>query len=548
MMKRILAILLSIFICLSFSACRGGSGKDDSGDYTLAVDADTPYAETVTFTKGVVNSPGMFSAGQTYENNPYTNYVKEHMNIETKVAWEVNGELYQQKIALSIANNNIPDVMLVDRNIFNQLLENDLIQDMTSSYNNYISPFLKEQFDSFNGLPFEEVTVDGKIMGIPSPIGHAGHNVLWIRKDWLDTVGMEEPKTLDDVIAVAKAFVEKDPGGNGPGNTVGMSCNSNVYSGYASRMGFDTIFSSMGAYPANWLMKDGKPTYGSVASEMKPVLQILANLYKEGVLDKEFALRRGDDHDALLASGRLGMHFGMWWPASGVTSTFQNNPNADWIALSAPVNSSGNLSVPENDPLKGILVVRKGYKHPEAIIKALNSQYEILRGYGEDGAAAYEEFNEEFPPWNAMPIELDIAFSDALGRIYKDFENALEANDSSVLKIPGYKSAFESVQKYLAKPNTNWADVQTYQSRIVGTRAAVADNIKYVPVSFYGQTKTMDSKWSALAKLEVESIVQIIMGEKPVSYFDNFASQWHSSGGQEILDEIADYRAKHGMK
>jgi len=116
------------------------------------------------------------------------------------------------------------------------------------------------------------------------------------------------------------------------------------------------------------------------------------------------------------------------------------------------------------------------------------------------------------------------------------------------LKIPGYKSAFESVQKYLAKPNTNWADVQTYQSRIVGTRAAVADNIKYVPVSFYGQTKTMDSKWSALAKLEVESIVQIIMGEKPVSYFDNFASQWHSSGGQEILDEIADYRAKHGMK
>lgn len=545
MKKRVLAMLLSGLLCLSFSACDNKPSESQTRSY--AGDATTRYEETVTFTKGVISSPGMFPAGQSYENNPYTNYVKEQMNIETKVAWEVNGEVFNQKMALAIANGTIPDVMLVDRTFFNQLLENDLIEDMTDVYNNYISPFLKEQYDSFDGLPFEEVTVDGRIMGIPSPIGHHGHNVLWIRQDWLDTLGMDVPKTLDEIIAVAKAFMEKDPGGNGAGNTIGLSCNANVYSGYNSRMGLDTIFSSMGAYPGNWIMRDGKLTYGSVAPEMKPVLEFLAGLYKEGVLDKEFALRRGEDHDALLASGRLGMHFGVWWPATGVTSTYQTDSEAEWTAVSAPVNSEGKLMLPENDPVSKILVVRKGYEHPEAIIKALNSEYEILRGYGEAGKAAYAEHSADFPPWNAMPIELDISYSDALVRIYDDFQNALEKNDSSVMKTPGYESAFESVQRYLVKPNVDWADVQTYQARILGTGAATADNVDYVPTYFYGQTKTMDSNWAALAKLEVETLVQIIMGDKPVDYFDTFVSQWYSSGGQTILDEIAAYRTERGL-
>lgn len=546
MLKRVLAILVGVpMLCLSLSAC--DNGPAESKTYSYAGDASTPYEETVTFTKGVIGTPGMFPAGQSYENNPYVNYVKEQMNIETKVAWEVTGEVYNQKVALAIANGDLPDVLVVDRNFFNQMVENDLIADMTDAYNYYISPFLKEQFDTFNGLPFEEVTVDGRLMGIPGPIGHYGHNVLWIRQDWLDALDLEVPQTLDEIVKVAKAFMEKDPGGNGPGQTVGLSCNSSVYSGYNSRMGFDTIFYTMGAYPGNWIKRDGKLTYGSIAPEMKPALQFLADLYKEGVIDKEFALRMGGDHDSLLASGRLGMHFGVWWPASGVTSTYQNDPEAEWTAVSVPVNADGKLTLPENDPLSKIVVVRKGYEHPEAIIKALNAQNEILRGYGEAGAAAYAEHSAEFPPWNAMPIEIDVSYNDALKRIYADFENALEANDASVMETPGYESAFESVQRFLVKPNGDWADVQTYQARMVGTPAAIADNVEYIPTYFYGQTETMVSNWAALAKMETETLVQIVMGDKPVDYFDTFAERWLSAGGQTILDEIAAYRAERGL-
>lgn len=575
-MRKALSIFLVLMLCISLAACNGttepqepgtdspssssevasGESDSDAGDVPsetadeggeAAWDAYSPYPETVSFTKGVVNSPGMFPEGQTYEDNPYTNYVKEQFNIETQVAWEIDGENYDQKIALSIANGDIPDVMLVNRKLFNQLVENDLIQDMTEAYESCISPFLKEQYDTFGDRLFSEVSVDGKIMGIPSVSYHGGHNVLWIRQDWLDAVGGEVPTTLDEVVELARVFMEKDPGGNGAGKTIGLTANPDVYSGYSNRMGLDTVFSSMGAYPGWWVMKDGTPTYGSVAPEMKPVLQLLSELYAEGVLDKEFALRKGEDMDALLASGRLGMHFGVWWPAGGVTSAFENDPDAEWTAVSAPVNADGKLAIPENDPVSQIIVVRKGYEHPEAIIKALNGGYDIMRGNGEAGAEAYAQYKDELPPWNALPIAIDITYDDALTRIYQDFENALETGDASVMVTPGYTGAFESVQRYLENPNQDWADVQTYQARIIGTGAAVADNIERVPVAFYGQTATMDSKWSALTKLETETLVQIIMGEKPLDYFDEFVAQWYSLGGQEIVDEIIAYREERGM-
>ena len=44
----------------------------------------------------------------------------------------------------------------------------------------------------------------------------------FIRKDWLDKLGLEQPKTIDDFYNVLKAFKEQDPDGNGANDTYGM--------------------------------------------------------------------------------------------------------------------------------------------------------------------------------------------------------------------------------------------------------------------------------------------------------------------------------------
>ena len=59
---------------------------------------------------------------------------------------------------------------------------------------------------------------------------------------------------------------------------------TSVYGGYNSWWGFDSIFSSFGAYPGSWLEKDGKAVYGSTLPEVKDALSLMARWYREGIL------------------------------------------------------------------------------------------------------------------------------------------------------------------------------------------------------------------------------------------------------------------------
>ncbi|GJM75796.1 hypothetical protein HMSSN036_80120 [Paenibacillus macerans] len=60
-------------------------------------------------------------------------------------------------------------------------------------------------------------------MAIPTTEISHGPGVLWLRKDWMDKLGLKEPKTLEDVENIITQFIEKDPGGNGPGKRLDSS-------------------------------------------------------------------------------------------------------------------------------------------------------------------------------------------------------------------------------------------------------------------------------------------------------------------------------------
>ncbi|HZG75439.1 MAG TPA: extracellular solute-binding protein, partial [Paenibacillus sp.] len=396
-MKRSLAISVSLMIAF-LTACSGaGNGGDpaqtpsESADQPAAegeggerVDPFGKYEETVTFTTGrrtIANHN--LPEGDTLENNGYSRYVLSRINVKVESAWEVDPSTYAEKVALSISSGDIPDVMLVDRKTFKQMLDAGVLEDLTDAFNDALAPSIRDFYDSYGGRLLSQTTIDGKIMGIPGTQLGGGHNMLWIRQDWLDRLGLEPPKTLDDVIAVAKAFMEKDPGGNGPGQTVGLVASSTVAGIYNSMLGLDTIFTLYGAYPKQWIRDaSGNVVYGSTTPEMKEALRKLSEMYQSGIIDKEFALRKADDANALLASGKAGLMFGAWWaPYWPLSDTIKNNPKADWRPYLAPLDEGGKLKIYTQDPVNEILVVRKGYPHPEAIVKVLNAENELHFGW-----------------------------------------------------------------------------------------------------------------------------------------------------------------------
>jgi multiple sugar transport system substrate-binding protein len=73
-------------------------------------------------------------------------------------------------------------------------------------------------------------------------------NVLLVRKDWLDKLGLQAPKTWDDVAAVAKAFTTQDPDGNGKADTYGLAVPGSTARGYTSWFWSSFLYSAGGDF------------------------------------------------------------------------------------------------------------------------------------------------------------------------------------------------------------------------------------------------------------------------------------------------------------
>lgn len=61
---------------------------------------------------------------------------------------------------------------------------------------------------------------------------------------WLTKLGLETPKTFDDVVAIAREFKNNDPDGNGENDTWGLGlCNEmSDYSGFGTAEGVLNAF------------------------------------------------------------------------------------------------------------------------------------------------------------------------------------------------------------------------------------------------------------------------------------------------------------------
>lgn len=570
MRKRILTTLLASIMVLSVTSCGNGNdtGTADSQtdnkpensssagstgtcqDTGCIWDEFTPYEETVTFSKVTstlpYDQPGKET--DTYLDNPFTRHVKERVNVEATSKWAVDPNNAEQKMSLAIATGDLPDMMMIsDDNTFNQLVENDLIWDLTEVYDKCLSPWLKEQYDEYGDALFNQVTVDGKLMALPGTNIALDHPLLWIRQDWLDKLDLSMPQTIEDIEKTAKAFVESDIGGNGTiGLTIALPNTGTIYGGYGSECTIDPIFAAFGAFPGSWIERDGEAVWGSILPENKDALAKLAQWYQDGILDKEFAVRKDEDRQGLIASSRLGMGTAKQWALQGTDKSIQNDPEAEWSIASAPVNAEGKNVCAAGNPLSGRLCISKSYEHPEAIIKAMNAGYEMLRCHGEEGTKAYNQMLEEAPglSWGNMPVNINMGPKYYIADIHNDIAQALEKNDREAMEIKEFRDIYDLVKFNIDHPKEDPVAWQKYMQRMPGAEAAMDENHEDYPVAYYGTTPTMSTKWAALTKMETETYLQIIMGEKPVDEFDNFVKQWLAMGGQEITDEVNELRVK----
>ena len=506
------------------------------------------YPETITYTLGKMtgeNNSNM-PENDTYENNAYTRYLKNKLNIQNKNAFEDIGSNYDNMLNIAISEDNIPDVMVVDDYSYLKLLvENDMIEDLSDVYEKCASERIKDIYKSYGNEILDNVTFDGKLMALPETNIANGPNMLWLRKDWMDKLGLEPPKTFDDAINIIREFIEKDPGNNGKGKTIGLACSPELTNErkYSNTGTVDVIFALFNSYPDQWIKdEDGNIVYGSVQNESKKALSYLNELYRNGILDKQFLLRNQNNIKDIIEQGQCGAFFGLWWsPNNPLMSSLNYDRSANWQPFMMPTNDDGSTSFCSQNPSNKFIVVRKGYEHPEIVMKECSVLFDYFNNNNKEAHEIMQYYANNVDP-TARPFAVNIDYKDALIDCYKNITAVLNGEkDVNDLQLIEY-SYYEQCRRYLKNPNeASVEDWAAYTSRISATSLLVNSNLNNVETYFFNkETKTMSKVWWKLKELEKQAYLKIITGEEPIDYFDKFVSEWYKQGGDIVTSEVRD--------
>ncbi|MGI6019015.1 MAG: extracellular solute-binding protein [Marvinbryantia sp.] len=494
--------------------------------------------------------------GLSVDNNQYTDYLLENYNIKVVVDWTAaNGNDYNQKVALCIASNTLPDAMLVNREYLIKSAKSGQLYDITELFQEMQSPQVKEVMDSTNGEAIKEASVDGRQYAIPAvEVEAVGVQMLTIRQDWLDECELEAPKTLADVENIAKVFMEKKPAGEDTIAIAGPDKNTSLYPSFqdtgSTTGGFEAAFSANDAYPGLFLKDDSNNvTYGTNTVETRETLQLLADWYAKGYIDPEMGTR--DSTVELINSGKVGMFFGAWWvPGYGIGDAYRNEPDANW--QSYPILSDdGKYNVRTGSSTSGYCVINKNASEDvaKAIIIMANA---LLRDES--------KFDVSEQPLVFWPVRTLMAPADECEYTYHELIKVLEgettpedyqgvtnaykllANDVSVVKetIPGYESGKQlSIEDFNMD---NFGNFQRMYSLMIGDRPYATTPVdKKVRSCIFSQTETMEAKWSNLLSMEKEMAMKVVTGKSDISAYDEFVEKWMAEGGETILQEVTEF-------
>ena len=513
--------------------------------YTARTTPYGKYPEQLTYTLGKLSGANNSNLpdGETYENNAYTRLLNERLNVQNQDVFEAMDEQYTDNVTMVIAQNDLPDVMIVeDLDELQYLVDNDMIADLTDSYNNCMSDTIKNIYGSYGRDILDVVTFDGKIMAIPETNISDGPNLIWLRKDWMDALGLSAPRTLSDVEEIIRQFKEKDPGHNGTGNTVGLVCDTSLCGGcgYSSEYTLDIIFAAYGAFPKQWIYdEDGNVVYGSVQPEAKEALAHIHELYKEGILDQDFLMRTSSNLIELIVDGQCGSFFGPWWaPNNPLMQAVEQNKDAEWQPYLIATEESGLTSYHTQNPSGKYIVVRKGYEYPEIACKIVSVLFDYLRYNDRDNQEIVDYYKENVDP-TARPFAINVDYNNALqicyGELNHVFSGDKSADDLNVLEY----SYYEACESYLKDAeNASAEDWAAYTSRITACKILNDGRTNKVESLYFGETETMVTDWWSLENLESDTYLKIVTGESSLDEFDRFVENWYQNGGETITKEV----------
>lgn len=522
--KSLSLLIIAVLVLTMLAACGSGNngesnnGNKNSGNTTNNTSAnagknesdnaskESKEPEEPAVIKVFMTGGAKFPDGQDINNNPWTKMIEEENNVDLQIDYgPAAADEFMNKLTLKFASNDIPDLFIIPSSYQTWLMENAELGALMN---------LGGKVDAYPNLmnavypdAWEAATYDGSPYAIPVlNDGNKATDNVYIRKDWLDKLKLDVPKTLEEYEAVARAFRDEDPDGDGKADTYGMIA-------YDNMLGWSHLFGAFGVIPGYWIEKDGTLVMSDIQPEMKEALAYIQGLHKDKLLDNEWPITNITALREKVANSQAGVYESSWAaPRSEINTSKQNDPAAEWIPMAPPIGPNGKQGVFGGPLYKSFAVISSKAQNVDAILGMLN--------------------------WMAVPETIEkfvFGFGDLGEGVLYDMVDGKYALNFENHNVYGYRQQLMFMQP--KELNAKKMESLGAEFNLVGT---IGHSVQYaIPNQYIGApTPSMIEHQSTLDKLRLETFTKIIVGELPIDAFDDFVEEYRSKGGDAITKEV----------
>ncbi|GAA3407470.1 extracellular solute-binding protein [Paenibacillus hodogayensis] len=465
--------------------------------------------------------------------------VEKALNVKFNVEL-VDNQQYKTKLNLKMSSDDVPNVVRIDfADDFQKYAVQGAFVDLTSLINEKDTPNIAKEVPA---AVLEQAKLGGKLYGIPYA-GGPGSGYRWnivMRTDYLQSLSLQTPKTLDDYYAALKKIKEAKP------DIIPLG-------GYTSQIGevkyannsFDHIFGAFGVTPGYFTQKDGKFSNFDIDPRMKDALAYLQKMYADGLIDKEFATLKEEQLRDKLYAGKLFSWMGWWSTANDYDTqieTFESKKAGklgkdeklpDQSALpykyltlaDAITGTNGTYVAPQGAPFGQVFAISAKTKDPKRLLaildKGLTMENQMLSVWGIEG--------------------VDYKIENGKIKQVTDHIDQKTQTDKD--------GNFHGIQSYTWAPGLNgWPRyleaTPLRQQQALGV--AITNKYQIQDASNYLTSPTKIARLKELNTFRDSTFTQIIMGAD-LKKFDEFVAKWKSQGGDQIIKELEDsFKQKQG--
>ena len=307
------ALLAAAMLVVSAAGCSNSGTETSSASSDTATSSSAAEGESSAAESGASDAAPLsgkitvevFDRGNTGgsdpTNNHWTQWIQEKFTGETGVEVEFVSVPRSEEVPrlnVLMASNSAPDISYTyTASVVYNFYKNGGLADLTSSLANYgqdLTEYLGEEVLSYG--QFEP----GVQVAIPAKRISLAKTMTYVRKDWLDKLGMELPTTKEEFHAMLTAFKEQDPGNVG---TI-------IRTAYS--FGFDAVVLSSNSVDlyGDKLIRSTQGALFHIPVFQNDLITVIAQLKKQNIPVYGTALRGGKGLSAFMPVKAVALVFG----------------------------------------------------------------------------------------------------------------------------------------------------------------------------------------------------------------------------------------------